>query len=162
MSRFGPSECEHVRVWAALAPDGELSELERRALRSHLQECGSCAGFARGVERVSVLLREEELARPSFSPVMPYVVRRRQVLGARARAVTAAAAVALMALGIASRAPLDVDGRDSAARTTTGAAPTPAAQRQHDSLRAWRHGALLQVDGLPLERSASLGRNQPV
>lgn len=162
MSRFGLSECEHVRVWAALAPDGELSEVERRALRSHLQECGSCARFAHRVERISVLLRAEELAQPSFPPMIPYARRRRRALAARARPVTAAAAVALMALGIASRAPLEVDKRDSATRTTTAAASAAEAQRQRDSLRAWRHGSLLQADGPPLERLASLGRNQPV
>ena len=162
MSRFGLSQCENVRVWAALAPDGELSELERRALRSHVRQCGSCARFAQGVEQISVLLRSEELEQPSFSPLIPHVARRRHAFVARARTVTAAAAVALMALGIASRSPLDVDGRDAAERTTTAAAPTPAAQPQRDSVRAWSQGELLQLDVRPLERSASLGRNQPV
>ena len=108
-----------------------------------------------------MLLREEELEQPSFSPLIPHIVRRRHALVARARPVTAAAAVALMALGIASRAPLDVNG-DSADRTTTAAAPTAAVQRQPDSLRVWGNGALLQIDVRPLERPASLGRNQPV
>ena len=162
MSRFGLSQCENVRVWAALAPDGELSELERRALRSHLRQCGSCARFAHGVEEISMLLRAEELQQPSFSPLIPRVARRRHAFVARARTVTAAAAVALMALGIASRSPLDVDGRDAADRTTTAAAPTRAAQPQRDSVRNWNQGALLQLDVRPLERSASLGRNQPV
>jgi hypothetical protein len=161
MSRFGLSQCENVRVWAALAPDGELSELERRALRSHVRQCGSCARFAQGVEQISVLLRAEELEQPSFSPLIPRVARSRHAFVARARTVTAAAAVALMALGIASRSPLDVDGRDAADRTTTAAAPTPAAP-QRDSVRAWSQGELLQLDVRPLERSASLGRNQPV
>jgi predicted anti-sigma-YlaC factor YlaD len=161
MSRFGLSQCENVRVWAALAPDGELSELERRALRSHVRQCGSCARFAQGVEQISVLLRAEELEQPSFSPLIPRVTRRRHAFAARARTVTAAAAVALMALGIASRSPLDVDGRDAADRTTTAAAPTPAAP-QRDAVRAWSQGELLQLDVRPLERSASLGRNQPV
>ena len=38
MSRFDSEQCEHARVWAALAPDGELSELERRSLRRKLQD----------------------------------------------------------------------------------------------------------------------------
>ena len=158
MSHFGLGDCEHARVWAALAPDGELSELERHALRAHVSSCGSCARFARGVERVSVLLRSEELERPELTTVVPHVVRRRHVLAAHARPVAAAAAVAAMALGIASRAPLEMDGRDSAALTTSATAQ----QRQAETLRAWRHGALLQVDLRPLDRLASLGRNQPV
>ena len=159
MSRTDIGDCEHVRIWAALAPDGELAELERRALRAHVRQCGSCAEFAHGVEHISMLLRAEQLERPSFPPLIPRVVRRREALAARARSVTAAAAVALMALGIASRAPLDVDGRDSAARTTTAAA-SRAVHRQLDSVGAWRHIELLDVR--PLERSASVGRHQPV
>ena len=162
MSRTDIGDCDHVRIWAALAPDGELTELERRALRAHVRQCGSCAQFAYGVEHISMLLRAEELERPSFPPLVPRVVRRRGALAARARSVTAAAAVALMALGIASRAPLDVDGRESAARTMTAAASTAASQRQLDSVGAWRHIELLQVDVRPLERSASVGRHQPV
>ena len=161
MSRSGLTTCEHVRVWAALAPDGELAELELRALRSHVQRCGSCARFAHSIEELSFLLRSEELQQPSFSPLIPHRVRRRHALAARARPVTAAAAVALMALGIASRAPLDVNG-DSADRTTTAAASTGASERQPDSLRAWRHAALLQVSEEPLVRMIPLDRNQPV
>ena len=160
MSRIEIGDCEHVRIWAALAPDGELAELERRALRAHVRWCSSCARFADGVEHVSGLLRAEELEQPSFPPLIPRVVRRRHVLVARARTVGAAAAVALMALGIASRAPLDVEARESAERTTTAAAST-AVKQQRDSVGAWRHIELLQDDA-PLERSASLGRHQPV
>lgn len=159
MSRFGSRECERARVLAALAPDGELSELERSGLRSHLRACRSCARFARGVDRVSVMLRAEELVRPSLPATVPHVVRRRRVLAARARPVAAAAAVALMALGIASRAPLDVDGRESGVRTT---ASQLASDREDNALRAWRHITLARGDFPPLERPASIGRNQPV
>jgi hypothetical protein len=159
MSLLSFRECERARLWAALAPDQELSELEVRALRSHLRSCASCARFAQGVEHVSRLLREEELARPSLPMLLPHVVRRRQVLAARARPVAAAAAVALMALGIASRAPLEMNGRESAVR-----ASTPLAGMQPEelaSLRMWRLDTL-QVDVRPLDRSALVGRNQPV
>jgi predicted anti-sigma-YlaC factor YlaD len=160
MSRFGVTECERARVWAALAPDGELSELERRGLRSHLSGCRSCARFARGVERVSAMLRAEELARPSLPATVPHVVRRRGELVARVRPVAAAAAVALMALGIASRAPLEMDGRESGARTT--AAPVGSQVREPDSLRALQQDARIQVGAEPLVRMMPIGRNQPV
>lgn len=159
MSLLSFRECERARRWAALAPDDELSELERRALLSHLRSCAPCAGFARGVGHVSALLRAEELERPSLPTLVPHVVRRRQVLAARARPVAAAAAVALMALGVASRAPLEMNGRDSAAGSTTSA--TEGQQEDLASIRLWRQG-VLQVDLRPLERSALVGRNQPV
>lgn len=161
MNRFDLPDCEHVRMWAALAPDGELAELERRALRAHVLQCGSCARFAHGVEHISMLLRAEALEQPSFSPLIPRVARRRQALVARARTVSAAAAVALMALGIASRAPLEVDGRDSLARTTAAAVSTAGAQRERDSLRALLHVDVRPLER-PLERPASLGRYLPV
>ena len=96
--------CDRARSWAALAPDGELSELERTLLRAHLVRCGSCSSFAAEVVTITAALRGasfEPLARPiSVSPW-----QRRLVL-ARLRTVGAAAAVAVMALGIASRAPV--------------------------------------------------------
>jgi hypothetical protein len=158
MNRVGVTECERARVLAALSPDGELSELERRGLRSHLSGCGSCARFARGVERVSALLRAEELLRPSLPAAVPHVVRRRSVLAARVRPVAAAAAVALMALGVASRAPLEMDARDSGSRTTGSQVAAP----QPTTLRALRSDALLQVDADPLERMMPVGRTRPV
>ena len=108
-----------------------------------------------------MLMAAEELGATVVPTADP--ARRSAPRGARGAGatVTAAAAVALMALGIASRAPLDVNGRDSVERTTT-AASTTASQRQRDSVGVWRHVELLQVDARPLERSTSLGRHQPV
>ena len=162
MSLFGLDRCERARFLAALAPDDELSELDRRRLRAHLRSCPPCARFASDVAHLTTRLREDELVRPSLAPLaplVPHVARRRRELAARVRPVVAAAAVALMALGVASRSPLDMDGSDSV-RTTTPA--SGSAQREQDSLRAWRHEALLQINLQPLDRSVSIGRNQPV
>jgi predicted anti-sigma-YlaC factor YlaD len=96
--------CERARSWAALAPDGELSELERKLLGSHLDRCPACAGFALDVAALAEELRGaalEPLPRPVALPS-----RRRRPAYARLQTVGAAAAVALMALGVASRAPL--------------------------------------------------------
>ncbi len=159
MSRFGRNvECEQARVWAALAPDGELSELERRSLRSHLRACSSCAGFAAEVASLALLLRSEELARPSSIVAVPRVAPRRHSFVAGARPVAAAAAVALMALGVASRAPLPVDERDSDLRPTTSAVAPEQLQMQ--SLRVLRQGALLVVDRSELERPPPLTANE--
>jgi anti-sigma factor RsiW len=152
MSRFGSEQCEHARVWAALAPDGELSELERRSLRSHLHTCGECARFAREVESVAFFLRSEEAEQPTYPVTLPRVVRRRQAIVGRVRPVAAAAAVALMALGVASRSPLQIDGNDAGTRTTTAVAG--AQQLEMQSLRVLRQGALAAVDRSQLEPMA--------
>ena len=152
MSCFDSEQCEHARVWAALAPDGELSELERRSLRSHVTTCEACARFALEVESVALLLRTEEPARPTYAVTLPRVVRRRQAFVTRARPVAAVAAVALMSLGIANRAPLQMDGRDSGSRTTTAASESQQLEMQ--SLRVLRQGALAAVDRSQLEPMA--------
>jgi predicted anti-sigma-YlaC factor YlaD len=103
--------CERARSWAALAPDGELSELERKLLDAHLARCASCGEFALEVAKIAAQLREATLA-PLPRPVaLPVWHRRRAWSGVRT--VGAAAAVAVMALGIAARAPLSTGDRES-------------------------------------------------
>jgi hypothetical protein len=99
--------CERARSWAALAPDGELSELEHKLLDAHLARCSGCSRFSMQVAAVAAELRAAAL-QPLPRPVSIPTWRRRPVY-ARFRTVGAAAAVALMALGIASRAPLSTD-----------------------------------------------------
>jgi predicted anti-sigma-YlaC factor YlaD len=140
MSRFDSEQCEHARVWAALAPDGELSELERRSLRSHLHTCPACTRFALDVENVALLLGSAEPERPAYPVTLPRIVRRRHAFATRSRPVVAAAAVALMAIGIASRAPLQMDGRDNGTQTTTAASDSQ--QAEIETLRKLRHVAL--------------------
>ena len=103
--------CERARSWAALAPDGELSELERKLLDSHLRRCEPCSRFAVEVAAVAADLRTSALL-PLPRPVTIPTWHRRPVY-ARFRGVAAAAAVAVMALGIASRAPLATSDRES-------------------------------------------------
>jgi ferric-dicitrate binding protein FerR (iron transport regulator) len=96
--------CDRARAWAALAPDGELSELERKLLGSHLDRCVDCADFAVRVSAVAAELRAASL-QPLPRPISVRVWRRRPAY-ARVSAAGAAAAVAVMALGVAARAPL--------------------------------------------------------
>jgi len=103
--------CERARSWAALAPDGELSELEQKLLGAHLARCGACSRFSVQVAAVAAELRDAAL-QPLPGPVSISTWRRRPVYP-RVGAVGAAAAVALMALGIASRAPLSAGDRES-------------------------------------------------
>ncbi|MGH3071504.1 MAG: zf-HC2 domain-containing protein, partial [Gaiellaceae bacterium] len=77
--------CERARAWAALAPDGELSELERKLLDSHLQRCGACGHFALEVAAIAAELRAaspEPLPRPVSVPAW-----RRRVAYGHVRAV---------------------------------------------------------------------------
>ena len=117
--------CERARAWAALAPDGELSELERKLLDAHVQRCAACGYFAVEVAAVAAELRAAAL-QPLPRPLVVPIWRRRPVY-ARFRAVGAAAAVAVMALGIASRAPLSAGDRESfeLPRVTNYANKTP-------------------------------------
>jgi Putative zinc-finger len=103
--------CERARSWAALAPDGELSELERKLLDSHLSRCAACGRFAVEVAALAAELRDTAL-QPLPRPVALPVWHRRRAW-ASVRAVSAAAAVAVMALGIAARAPLSTGDRES-------------------------------------------------
>lgn len=103
--------CERARAWAALAPDGELSELEQKLLGSHLDRCGACRSFAAEVTAIAAELRESPLE-PLPRPVSILVWRRRAAY-ARLRATGAAAAVALMAFGVAARAPLPPGSEDT-------------------------------------------------
>jgi predicted anti-sigma-YlaC factor YlaD len=158
MSRFGNTvDCDLARRWSALAPDGELSDFERRSLRLHLVGCVSCSRFAKEVAGLTSLLRDQELVGPSSITVLPRIPSRRHSLVARARPVAAAAAVALMALGVASRAPLPVDERDSGLRTTTPVVLLDQLEQQ--SLRV--HGALLAVDASELDPLPSAAANAP-
>ena len=96
--------CERASCRAALAPDGELSVLEQRLLDAHLARCSGCRRFAGQVATVAAELRALAL-QPLPRPVSIPTWRRRSV-AARVRAIGSAAAVAVMALGVASRAPL--------------------------------------------------------
>ena len=117
--------CERARTWAALAPDGELSELERKLLDAHVQRCAACAYFAVEVAAVASELRAAAL-QPLPRPLVVPIWRRRPVY-CSVRAVGAAAAVAVMALGVASRAPLSASDRESfdLPRVTNFANKTP-------------------------------------
>jgi predicted anti-sigma-YlaC factor YlaD len=103
--------CERARSWAALAPDGELSELERKLLDAHLGRCAACSLFAVEVATMATELRAAEL-QPLPRPITLPVWHRRRAYTSF-RAVGAAAAVAVMALGIASRSPLSNGDRQS-------------------------------------------------
>ena len=135
--------CERASNWAALAPDGELSELERRLLEAHVARCGPCSRFAAQVAAVAGALRAaapQLLSQPVSIPAW-----RRRSVHARLRAVGAAAAVAVMAVGVAARAPLPTG--DSQTYQTFNPAPvldfTGGDQAEHQALRDARREAIV-------------------
>ena len=92
-------------------PTASCPSSSSRLLDAHLARCGPCSRFAGQVAAVAAELRAAAL-QPLPRPVAIPTWRRRTV-DARVRAVGAAAAVAVMALGIASRAPLSSGERQS-------------------------------------------------
>ena len=114
-ARPGRVLCDRARAWAALLPDRELSELERKLLDRHLAGCAGCRAFAHDVAAVAELIRNEELV-PLPQPVSVPSWRRHSAIPGRLASLGAAAAVALMAIGIAARAPLPVTDESNTSR----------------------------------------------
>lgn len=109
VTALGGRSCERARAWAALVPDGELSMLEQRLLDAHLARCGPCSRFCAQVAAAAAELRAAALQ--PFQVTLSVPAPRRRVYE-RVRMVGAAAAVAAMALGVASRAPLSSGQED--------------------------------------------------
>jgi predicted anti-sigma-YlaC factor YlaD len=69
------ADCERARALASQAVDCEVSELERRWLRSHLAECQACETFLLALRDVTHELRAAPLPKPS-RPLVPRIGRR--------------------------------------------------------------------------------------
>jgi predicted anti-sigma-YlaC factor YlaD len=147
------SRCERTRAWAALAPDGELSELERRLLAAHLANCAACRSFAWRVAAIATELRAAAGQRPARRFSLPAAHVRRSAY-ARLRAAGAVAAVASMAFGLAARGPLPVGG-DGA--VTPAAVPAAAEESELQTIRQLRREALLSSSAFPDRPSRSFG-----
>jgi len=143
--------CERARVWAALLPDGELSQFEKRILEVHLARCAECARHAEQVAAIVAVVRET----PSESMQSPVEVVRRPRLGwgsVRRLAVggTAAAAAAAVALSIAV-------GVDRAPQQTNNPSPplivvgTP--QSVDDDAIRWRETQAAERAAVARQRS---------
>lgn len=135
--------CERARSWAALAPDNELSELERKLLDAHLARCPGCSRFAERVLAVAEALRAESLQPLTYPLTVPSW--RRRTAYARFRTVGAAAAVAAMALGVAARAPLSTDGRQESFRVPTISSSALDDRTEQDELRDLRREQVLSA-----------------
>jgi Putative zinc-finger len=96
-----PLVCERVRGQISVGLDGELSQLERVMIASHLERCAPCQSYEHQVSAVTRMLRTAPLE-PIARPVVIHR-RRGHFVGTRIQ-VAAAAAVAVAALVGASEA----------------------------------------------------------
>lgn len=87
--------CERVRAQISVGLDGELSQLERAMLGSHVTRCASCRAYETSVRAVTDALRSAPLEEIERTIVVPR--RRRQLVTTRMQ-VGAAAAAAIAAL----------------------------------------------------------------
>ena len=90
--------CVRVREQVSLELDGELSQLEQRMLKSHLDRCARCAAYASDVRDFTDRMR----VAPHAVMQRPVVVRRRPSRTVRLQ-VGVAAGFALAALGLGTQ-----------------------------------------------------------
>ena len=93
--------CDPTRNLIALGLDGDLSELERALVSTHLKRCAQCRVFEADVNAFTRMLREtppETLDRP-VELSLPYRRRVRGVARQALQAASGVAAVAAMLIG---------------------------------------------------------------
>jgi anti-sigma factor RsiW len=141
MSAIGTSPaCQRVRSQVSLRLDGELSQLEDRMLRVHLERCPRCSAYAADLETFTAELRSA----PLETLRRPVVVERSRRLSAAWLQSGVAAALAIVAIGVAAQ----VASRDSEP-------PLPAVTRYPTQAELDRELAILEE--LPVRRTASTG-----
>jgi predicted anti-sigma-YlaC factor YlaD len=91
--------CGFAREHISLQLDGELSELDRAALKAHLERCERCRAYADSMAEVTGHLRTAALEQPEIPVVLPHRSRIRIPLGA---VQVAAAAVVAAVVGVTS------------------------------------------------------------
>jgi anti-sigma factor RsiW len=91
--------CDRVRAQISLDLDGELSQLERRMLATHLDRCPACNAYQDEVATFTHALR----AAPAERPERAFVLPRRRRLSLGSAQVGVAAMLAFAALGLASQ-----------------------------------------------------------
>lgn len=92
-------KCQAARVWISAAIDGEATETERAALRSHVADCAACREWAALAESLVLRVRTAEPAQPVRQLVLAPVprARHRHRTGSRALAAVALAGAAIAA-----------------------------------------------------------------
>ena len=156
------SGCERARAWAALRPDGELSELERRLLAAHVARCAACASFAVGVE---VLVEEMRAAPLEPVPAGARAVawRHRTIVPAtravgRIASVATAAAAGIIAFSLGAGTLGDVERSPAPAPIVSEITGADVAQ-ELDALRDTRRAELLATVPEPVQAGQRTGTN---
>jgi predicted anti-sigma-YlaC factor YlaD len=141
--------CERVREQLSRELDGELSQLERKMVATHLGRCANCRAFGETVRRFTEDLRA---APPELlqRPVVVHLPRRISLTGAR---VGVAAAVAFAALGLASQL-----GAPWSQRTGS----SPAVTNANFFNTSWTPERELAEIDAALERQRNLSRPGPM
>jgi predicted anti-sigma-YlaC factor YlaD len=141
--------CDRIREWISLDADGELSRIEHALVERHLAACPECTAFAADVQGFTRALRTAPLE-PLAQPI---VLPRRTRVSIRSVQFAAAAAVALVAVGVAS---LSTSLRDEGLGVST---PQIQVDEGTDELRARQLQEMTERDALTAPRP--VGR-QPV
>lgn len=118
--------CERVRAQVSLQLDGELSELERRMVASHLARCPGCHAYERDTVMLTRLLREAPLESSRY----PVVVHRPRRVSVARMQVGVAAALAVVVLGVAVQT-AGLERQGSSSRSSIGA---PVRYETYDEL----------------------------
>ena len=139
MGTFGPvtSGCERARTWASLELDGELSELERALLGSHLVRCEACAAAVAEMRSVTAALRAAPLEAPERPAFVARARGEHRHPGVPVR-IALAATLAALAAGLGALTGSLAKGPSRAAPVVTDVALLPASSRESFDVRAQR------------------------
>ncbi len=135
--------CERVRAQISLELDGELSQLERAMVSSHLERCGECHSYRVEARAFTRLLRDA----PTERMTTPVCVRRpRRSYAGRVQAGIAAAA-AVVALGVATQVSEQHDGVNSPGLQKIRYPTLGQIEREQTLLKHVRSGKRILLDG---------------
>jgi hypothetical protein len=159
---FHTSGCERARAWAALQPDGELSELERRLLAVHVARCTACASFAAGVEALVEEVRAAPLE-PVPAGARAVAWRHRTIVPAtraagRIASVAAAAAAGIIAFSLGAETFGDVERSPAPAPILIEITGTDVSL-ELDAFRDARRADLLATMPEPVQAGQHTGAN---
>ncbi|MFN2627784.1 MAG: zf-HC2 domain-containing protein [Gaiellaceae bacterium] len=141
--------CDRARLWASLAADGEISELEDAFLAAHVAACPACATYAAGLGGLVEAVR----AAPPVEPAR-LLFRREAFRYSHRRALqvvaTAAAVVAALGLGHLTASFTSPGGSSRPSRAAIAATQEPYFERSLLALlgrssQRPRHGSMLPV-----------------
>jgi ferric-dicitrate binding protein FerR (iron transport regulator) len=143
-------DCDRARELASRHLDGDLTEFDLGALRTHLRECPDCAEAAAGMERVTDRIRAAARLEPA--PARPMVVSAGRRPRSSHRLIAAAVAVAAAASAAGAGAIVASHAHRTATQPSQPTTLAELAPLDHQ-FRSIREGKLLLVLPAPQVRS---------